>query len=75
MINSTDLRIGNWVQGPLGEIMQVEQLGSSEYNQYVFARDKHGFGQNGFEGIPLSPEILEKAGLIKRLMVALDCFM
>jgi len=64
MLHSTSLRIGNWVQAPLGEYMKVEQLGHPENSDYIFARmaDGQGFGQNNFEGIPLSPEILEKCG-------------
>ena len=64
MINK-ELRIGNWVKAPLGEIMQVKILGHQENPDYILAECKEGFGQNGFEGIELTPEILEKCGWVK----------
>lgn len=61
-INAKELRIGNWVKGPLGEVMQVDILGHLEEPDYVHARNENTCGQNGFEPIPLTPEILEKCG-------------
>lgn len=65
MIKANELRIGNWVQAPLGEYMRVEQIGYKDNPDYIFARYDKGFGQNSFSGIPLTPEILEKAGFNK----------
>lgn len=62
MIDIKELRIGNWVMAPLGEYMQVQQLGHHEKSDYIFAKCKTGYGANGFEPIPLTAEILEKAG-------------
>jgi len=62
MINANELRIGNWVQAPLGEYMQVEILGHDKNPDYIFARGNGEFGQNGFDGISLTPEILEACG-------------
>lgn len=48
---------------PLGTYMQVEQIGDHVNSDYVAARSKNGsWGQNLFEPIPLTPEILEKVG-------------
>jgi hypothetical protein len=60
MIKANELRIGNWVQAPLGELMKVKQLGHEENSDFVFATYEGSFGQNGFEGIPLTEEILLK---------------
>ncbi len=62
MIKANELRIGNWVKAPLGEFMQVEIIRNDIEGEYIFARGKDGFGQNGFSSIPLSQEILEKCG-------------
>ena len=64
-ILANELRKGNWLQAPLGEYMQVEIIGHSDVPDYIFARGKECFGQNGFEPIPLTPEILESCGLKK----------
>jgi len=66
MINANELRIGNWVQAPLGEYMQVEILGHDKNPNYIFARGNGEFGQNGFDGIPLTPEILQACGFKHR---------
>ena len=62
MIKENELRIGNWVKGPMDEFMQVNILGSFTYPDYTHATGVGVFGQNGFEPIPLTPEILEKCG-------------
>lgn len=62
MIDLKELRIGNYVAAPLGEIMKVEILGHPEQPNYIFARYVDGFGQNAFEPIPLTAEILIKCG-------------
>ena len=62
-MDAKELRIGCWVMDPLGTYMQVEQIGDHVNSDYVAARSKNGsWGQNLFEPIPLTPEILEKAG-------------
>jgi len=65
MVNANELRIGNWVQAPLGEFMQVQIIGHEDNPDYVFARNKEGFGQNAFSPIPLTEDILVKAGFEK----------
>lgn len=65
MINKNELRIGNWVMEPLGDYMKVEIIGHSDKPDYVFARGESGYGQNAFEPIPLSPDIIEKFGFEK----------
>jgi hypothetical protein len=53
MLTVNDLCIGNWVKAPLGEWMQVTQLGHKDNPDYIFAEGPQGFGQNHFEGIPI----------------------
>jgi len=61
-MKALDLRIGNYVKAPLGEIMRVDQVGHLDFPDYIHARNETEFGQNGFKGIALTPEILEKCG-------------
>lgn len=63
-INPRELRIGNLVYGPLGEIMVIDQIGSKDYKDYVHAVciDGSVSGQNGLSPIPLTEEWLVKAG-------------
>lgn len=61
-MKAQDLRIGNYVMAPLGEIMRIDQIGHLDFPDYIHAMNETEFGQNGFEGIPLTPEILEKCG-------------
>jgi hypothetical protein len=61
-MKANELRVGNWVKGPLGELCKVTQLGHEKYSEYIGAKGDGFFGQNGFEPIPLTPEILVKAG-------------
>ncbi len=61
-MKANELRIGNYVKAPLGEIMRVDQVGHLDFPDYIHARNETEFGQNGFEGIELTPEILEKCG-------------
>lgn len=64
MIKANELRIGNLVYGPLGEIMVIDQIGSKDYKDYIHATclDNSGSGQNGLSPIPLIEELLVKAG-------------
>ncbi len=61
-IAAAELRLGNYVKAPLGEIMRIDVLGHLDNPDYIHASNETGFGQNGFEPIELTPEILEKAG-------------
>lgn len=61
-ILASELRIGNWVSSPLGELMVVKQIGVAGNIEYVSARNKDGFMQNCFNGIELTNEILKKCG-------------
>jgi hypothetical protein len=62
-MKANELRLGNWVKGSfLGELCKVTQLGHEKYHEYVGAEGIGFYGQNGFEPIPLTPEILVKAG-------------
>ena len=66
-----ELRIGNYLKAPLGELARVKQLGSLDYPDFIkcdLLNEKgeiNGFGQNGFEPIPLTPEVLLAAGFQK----------
>ena len=62
MIQQNELRIGNWVQSPLGDFAKVKQLGHPHIFGYIYAFGENYFGQGEFKGIPLTTEILEKAG-------------
>jgi len=63
-----ELRIGNYLKAPLGELARVKQLGILNYPDFIkcdLLNEKgeiNGFGQNGFEPIPLTPEVLLAAG-------------
>lgn len=57
-MKATDLRKGNTVKELLGDWMEVEIIGHSENPDYIFARCETGFGQNGFEGVPLTKNVL-----------------
>ena len=63
-----ELRIGNYLKAPLGELARVKQLGSLDYPDFIkcdLLNEKgevNGFGQNGFEPIQLTPKILLAAG-------------
>jgi hypothetical protein len=62
-MKANELRLGNWVKGSfLGELCKVTQLGHEKYSEYIGAKGDGFYGQNGFEPIPLTPEILVKAG-------------
>ena len=65
-MKAIDLRIGNYVMSPLGEIMRIDQIGHLDFPDYIHAMNETEFGQNGFEGIELTPEILEKCGFVKQ---------
>jgi len=63
-----ELRIGNYLKAPLGELSRVKYLGdvkNPNYIGYELINEKgevNGFGQNGGEPIPLTPEVLLSAG-------------
>lgn len=65
MIKANELRIGNWVIGPIGELMKVNVLGHFSEPNYIHATGGGTSGQNGFEPIPLTTEILKKCGFHK----------
>jgi len=63
MINSNELRIGNFVLAPNGEIKKVENI----YDRYFnMLHDGDGVGGGYllevYNGIPLTPKILEQCG-------------
>ena len=66
-----ELRIGNYLKAPLGELARVKQLGILNYPDFIkcdLLNEKgevNGFGQNGFDPIPLTPEVLLAAGFQK----------
>lgn len=62
-MTSKDLMIGDWVKNDLGEIQQVVEIHDGEkimlaYNDFYSADE--------LEPIPLTAEILEKNGFVKR---------
>lgn len=65
-MNANELRIGNYALGPLGEIAIIDVIGNLNYPEYIHGSYKSESGtfsgQNGFSGIPLTHEILEKCG-------------
>ena len=63
-----ELRIGNYVQAPLGEIMQVDILGHKENTNYIHAISDEGAGINGFTPITLTEEWLLKFGFVPEKM-------
>lgn len=65
IIQPQDLRIGNWLKCSLGELMKVTQIGHVGNPNYIAAEGKDGFCQNDFQPIPITPEILMKAGFKK----------
>lgn len=67
-MKATDLRLGNYVHGPLGELCHITQLGYSLNSDFIGFEivGKEGFGQNGCEPIPLTEDLLVKRlGAIK----------
>ena len=65
-MKAQDLRIGNYLQAPLGKIMRVVQLGHEQNPDFIFCKGEDGsFGQNGFEPIPLTEEWLVRFGFEK----------
>lgn len=66
MMKASELRIGNYLQAPLGEIMRVAQIGHEANPDFIFCKGDDGsFGQNGFEPIPLTEEWLVRFGFEK----------
>lgn len=66
MINSRDLRLGNFLKSKEGDIVIVTKLwdtGLIEVHSSIFQfYDFNEKEEHPFEPIPLTPEILEKAG-------------
>lgn len=62
-MKNNELRIGNWVMNALDKPVKVEALGYNILNP----GHESGFAPEYkyLKGIPLTPEILEKAGFIK----------
>jgi len=60
MIQSNELRIGNWVKSP--KCLVDLDCKTNEFNNLVYTQVKYVRHENYFEPIPLTPEILEKAG-------------
>jgi hypothetical protein len=59
MIQAKELRIGNWVKCELtGALLTITRI----EHGFIQSSNKNGFNTNGIEPIPLTPEILEKAG-------------
>jgi len=65
MIKVNEIRIDNYLKAPLGEIMQVKQIGHKDNPNYIYCTYENGFGVNGFEPIPLTEEWLLKFGFEK----------
>jgi hypothetical protein len=72
MIAEKDLRIGNWVLDDEGQPVQIEVIKSRDFVKYDEDPEQFIFLKNGdfgwcreVNGIPLTPEILEKAGFEK----------
>ena len=62
-ILSTELRIGNWVLSPNGEYKQVKNIQEKSINLLIDGDGVCGAYQlDGYNGISLTPEILEKCG-------------
>lgn len=59
-MNVQELRIGNWFQDPLGNYLQVAGVRSKTI--YTSSGSK---AYARMRGIPLTPEILEKAGFVQ----------
>lgn len=55
MVQANELRIGNWLMGANGEPLQIDAYGILNISQY----------ETNVEPIPITPEILEKAGAKK----------
>jgi hypothetical protein len=62
-LKASDLRLGNWVQDPLGNYFRVTILGDEKNPNYIYGEANGAMAQNMFEGIPLTPELLEKCHL------------
>ena len=61
-MRAEDLQIGDWVRNDLGETQRVVEL--REEGAMLFYNDIYQYGD--IQPIPLTPEILEKNGFIKR---------
>lgn len=59
MINANELRIGNWV-GVNGVNLQIERF----CDTFILFTNKRESHYSGIEPVPLTPEILEKAGFV-----------
>src|SRR5690349_17339716 len=71
MITANELRIGNWVQTKEGEAVQCRNIDADGINLEGWAQPidagggdifTHEHFYKGLDPIPLTPEILEKAG-------------
>jgi hypothetical protein len=61
MITLNEIMVGNWIKGiALGQYHQVDAFFFHEWYDHIYS-DDDTFG-DWYEGIPLSPEILEKCG-------------
>lgn len=59
MINANELRIGNWVYFHKSQVVQIEEINSATIGLLDRSRI---FPHEVFNGIPLTPEILESCG-------------
>ena len=64
-MEAKELRIGNYVQALLGEVMKVKQLGSFDNPGYISAENEQGAAQNMFEPTPLTEDWLLRFGFEK----------
>lgn len=62
MIQANELRIGNWILTETGNPKQVHSIIGDRFNIDSLDGKDYGFPLTEMNGIPLTPEILEKAG-------------
>jgi len=66
MINANELRIGNLIKSPNGEVFKVDNIQVNSINQRIDGDGVAGsYFLSGFTGIELTPEVLEKCGFEK----------
>jgi hypothetical protein len=72
IMKTSELRIGNYVKGALGELCVVTQISSSINSELVGYKEIHNlmsWGQNGQQPIPLTEEWLLKLGFLGKELI------